>query len=229
MPWYEALARALAPGDHAAFDADGTLWAGDAGEDLQHALVSEGALAAATRDEYERLLRVDMLAAYVHATRALAGLEEAWLRDRARRLVERDVADRVYPEMRGLLTVLAARGVTPWVVSSSNRWVVEAGAATLGIPPERVLAMAVEVEGGVLTGRLVLPAVAREGKAEALRSALPSPPALCAGNSVNDLAMLRLATRQALVVNPRPSPDPATGEDLLAEAEARGWLVHYVG
>jgi HAD superfamily phosphoserine phosphatase-like hydrolase len=224
MGWVRSLAERLEPGDDAAFDADGTLWSSDVGEGLQEALVCEGVLPARVKAEYERLRARDFVRAYAFATQALAGLREAWLRERAREFFAGSFAGRIFPEMRSLLREISDRGARNWIASASNRWVVEAGAGALGVPPERVLAMAVEVAGGVLTDRLVEPSVSGEGKAEVLRRHLRDPPALVAGNSVNDLAMLRMAKKVALVVNADPGPDPRTGEDLLAEAAARGWV-----
>lgn len=225
MVWYDTLAAALSAGDHAVFDADGTLWSGDVGEGFAEALVREGRLPPAAIAEYERRLARSYTDAYVFATTCLAGLAEGEVRSRAEAFFARTWRGRIFPEMRALLARLEARGVSCWVASASNRWVVEAGARELGIPPERVMAMTVEVEGGRLTDRIVPPPVTGAGKAEALRIRLPAPPALVAGNSANDLAMLRLATRCALVVNASPGVDPRTGEDLLAEARARGWQV----
>jgi phosphoserine phosphatase len=223
--WYKALAAELESGDHAVFDADDTLWNGDLGEALQEALVRDGRLDQAVDDRYRELLRADRRTAYAYATTALAGLTETFLRERTAALWAESWAQRVFPEMRGLLAALAARGVTAWVASATNRWAIEVAASALGIPTERVIAMEVEADGGVLTDRLLLPAVSGAGKAEAIERRLPRVPALVAGDSVNDLAMLRLATKVALVVNAKPGEDPLTGVDLLGEAALCGWWV----
>jgi phosphoserine phosphatase len=224
MPWYRALALELDPGDHAVFDADGTLWHGDVGEALQEALIAEGSLPADVGTEYERLLQEDYREAYAFATRALAGLSEEWLRARCAAFFA-EWEPRVFPEMRGLVAELATRGVHSWIASGSNRWIVECGAASFGIPAHRTLAMTVDVEAGVLTDRLRPPPLTAEGKADAVRAALPIAPALVAGNSVADLATLRMATRRALVVNAMPGIDPRTGDDLVREAHLRGWSI----
>ena len=222
--WITELVSALAPGDHAVFDADGTLWSGDVGEAFHEALVAEGVLAPATLVEYARLHALDLVAAYAYGTRVLAGLEVPWLRARAAAFFEAEFAGRVFPEMRALLAALAVAGVTPWIASASYRALVDPGARALGIPEARVFAMTLHEEGGRTTDQLALPLVTHEGKAEVLRARFAPLPALVAGNSVNDLPMLRLARKAALVVNAKPGRDPTTGDDLVAETTTRGWL-----
>jgi phosphoserine phosphatase len=150
------------------------------------------------------------------------------LRERTRRFFAETWAPKIFPEMRALVDALAARGAAVHVASASNRWIVEAGAAAFGIPAERVMAMRTVVDGGVLTRDIIPPAVTREGKARLLRERFAAPPALVAGNSTNDLPMLRLATKVALVVNGEPGVDPKTGDDLVTEARERGWIAREV-
>jgi phosphoserine phosphatase len=225
MRWYHTLASRIAAGEHAVFDADGTLWDGNVGEAFMYVLAAEGVLPATTGDEYARLFEKSYDLAYAFATRCLAGHPEAWVQERSRAFFASAWSSRIFPEMRALLEHLALRGVLSWVASASNRWIIQAGAAELEVPAERVIGMSLEVDGGILSDRLVRPLVNGAGKAEALRQRLPQLPALAGGNSVNDLAMLRLATTDALVVSPEAGPDPRTGEDLRAEAVARGWMI----
>lgn len=222
--WIDEVVARLSPGDHAVFDADGTLWSGDIGEGFHEALVAEGVLAPETLAEYARLLSVDYAEAYAYGTRCLAGLDAAWLRERAGAYFLSHYARRVFPEMRALLSALAGAGVTPWVASASYRRLVEAGARHLGIPAERVFAMTLREANGRTTDELERPLVTREGKAQLLAARFSPLPALVAGNSANDLPMLRLAQKAALVVNGEDGRDPKTGDDLMEEARARGWL-----
>ena len=219
------VAAKLDRGDLAVFDADGTLWANDVGEGFQAALIAEGVLSPAVDVEYLRLVKTDFAAAYTYATQALAGLREDMVRERGARFFESDFAPLIFPDMRALVRALHVRGVDVHIASASNRWVVEAGASHFDIPPNRVHAMTVAVRRGVVTGELVPPAVTRDGKAQLIKERLGGAPALVAGNSVNDLPMMRLATRVALAVNAESGADPKTGEDLAAEAKARGWTM----
>ena len=173
-------------------------------------------------------MRTDFATAYIYGTQALAGLREEWLVERAERFFAQEWEAQIFPEMRALVAGLLDKGVNVHIASASNRWIVERGAARLGIPAERVHAMTVAVKDGVITEELVPPAVTRDGKATLIREKLGGSPALVAGNSVNDLPMLRLATHVALAVNAESGADPKSGEDLAAEAAAKGWLMRTV-
>lgn len=228
MSWTNEIVSLLEPGTLAVFDADGTLWAGDVGEGLQAALIAEGTLSAAVEAKYQALLRSDFASAYIYGTQALAGLREDWVVERTERFFARDWAHQIFPEMRSLVRGLIDKGVDVHIASASNRWIVERGAARLGIPSERVHAMTLVVRNGVITDEIVPPAVTRDGKATLIRERLGGSPALVAGNSVNDLPMMRLATRVALAINAESGTDPKSGEDLAAEAATRGWAMRTV-
>jgi phosphoserine phosphatase len=87
------------------------------------------------------------------------------------------------------------------------------GVRDFGIPEEHVLAAAVRVVDGVITSELV-DVPTDEGKAASLaRVGLTAPDAVF-GNSIHDLAMLRMA-RHAFPINPTPA--------LLQAAAKLGW------
>ena len=83
---------------------------------------------------------------------------------------------------------------------SASNVVVEAGARAAGLRPERVLAVELGVHEESYTEELIqLPNL--EGKPEAiLRHQLE--PDFAAGNSVNDIPMLRMAKSLSLCINP---------------------------
>ena len=195
-------------GEVAVFDADGTLWSGDAGEALLQALAREGGLdgyPAGSGDawrDYRALEATDPTRAYAFAAELLAGLSEADLVQRCDRLMGEHVAAHLFAPMRALLQCFVELGAEVWLVSASNRWVIQAGARLLGLPPERVLGMRTAVVDGMLTRELVPPLTNLEGKVEAIELSIGRRPAFAAGNSLNDVPMLRLATRAALMVNP---------------------------
>jgi phosphoserine phosphatase len=115
--------------------------------------------------------------------------------------------------MSALVGALIKAGVEIWAVSSTNKWVVTEGVRDLGIPEERVLAAEVRVVAGLVTTE-ILDVPTDEGKAASLkRAGLASPDAVF-GNSIHDLAMLKMA-RNAFPVNPSPA--------LLEAAAKNGW------
>lgn len=222
----ERLRAAVGAGvELAVFDADGTLWADDAGEEFFKWQREEGRLepdrlAAAGQawDEYERG-EVPEDRIWEVVTQAQAGLDEERVKEWARTVFADRFGDRIFEPMRGLIAYLEGQGVEVWVVSASHRWIVEAGAAHYGVPPERVIAVATEVEDGVITDRLVRPVPFGEGKPAAIEARIGRVPDLGFGNSMNDAPMLLMASSTdgslAVVINP--------GEELDKLALERGW------
>jgi phosphoserine phosphatase len=206
-----------------AFDCDGTLWAGDAGEgffswELDQKLVSDEIVAWA-RPRYAayragQVSEEDMCGEMVFMH---AGLSEALVQAAANRYFDDHFVRQIFPDMRQLVKRLEEQGCQIWAVSSTNEWVVRAGMRYFGIPPERILASSVQVEDGVITDKLIrIPT--GEGKPKALRAATSAPLDAAFGNSKWDVAMLGMA-RHAFAVNPNP--------DLEAVARQFGWRIYF--
>ncbi len=206
----------------AVFDCDGTLWAGDAGADFFYWELDRGLIppdvARWARQRYDEYLagRVGEEQMCGEMVTIHRGLSLDAVAAAAREFFARQVASRIFPEMLELTARLRVSGAALWAVSSTNNWVVEAGAERFGIPPQRVLAACVHVDAGTLTGNLVR-VPSGEGKAAALRQALHAPVDVAFGNSIHDAAMLELA-RHAFCINPSP--------ELAAIAQRRGWTIY---
>lgn len=207
----------------AAFDCDGTLWWGDAGEgffdwELKKRLVSDE-IARWARARYadykagrvaEEVMCGEMVAMH-------RGLSEAKVQKAAGEFFEENFAEQIIPEMRGLVRRLGEAGCDIWAVSSTNEWVIRAAMQHFGIPVNRILAAAVEIEGGRITDRLVR-VPSGPGKAQAIRDRLGRRPDVAFGNSIWDLEMLELA-KHAVAVNPNL--------DLADVAEKNGWKSYF--
>jgi HAD superfamily phosphoserine phosphatase-like hydrolase len=206
----------------AAFDCDGTLWSGDAGEsffswEIKQGIVPQslGVKMTARYREYKagRVSEDEMCGEMVTMH---AGMPEAELIRVAGDFFETAFPGTIFPEMRDLVKRLLAAGCDVWAVSSSNEWVIRAAMRHFGIADNRVLAAAVETDNGVITDRLIrMPS--GPGKPNALREAHADVDAAF-GNSRWDMEMLEMA-RHAFAVNPNP--------DLLAVARARRWTVYF--
>src|SRR4051794_7225709 len=94
-----------------AFDADGTLWGGDVGEELLKDL--------GRFDEYEARVNTSPIAAYTWAVEIMAGTPARALLERCEQLFTRQ---RVFDFVRPLLARFAVADV--WVVSASPMWAV---------------------------------------------------------------------------------------------------------
>ena len=203
----------------AVFDCDGTIWSGDSGYGFMVWSLEQGLVSRSTSDWIDTRYRsyltghVSELEICGEMVQIYAGLREQELRAAAAEYVKEFVQHHIFPEIASLLQSLRNAGVELWAVSSTNRWVVAEGVRQFGIPDERVLAAEVKVSNSVISADIVA-VPTDEGKAEALRHAgLPTPDAVF-GNSIHDLAMLKIA-RNAFPVNPSPA--------LLKAAQKHGW------
>lgn len=193
----------------AAFDCDGTLWSGDAGEgffswELEQGLVSEEIVRWA-RPRYadyragnvpEEVMCGEMVTMH-------RGLREEIVQQAADKYFGLGVASNIFPEMRALVQRLHASGCDVWAVSSSNQWVIRSAMQFFGIPPGRILAAEAGVENGVITGRL-LRVPSGPGKVEAIQSAINTPPDCAFGNSIWDREMLAIS-KHPFAINPNPN------------------------
>jgi phosphoserine phosphatase len=203
----------------AVFDCDGTLWGGDAGYGFLAWSLDQGLVSRSTIDWIDTRYRayqqgrVSELEICGEMVRIYAGLREQELRSAAARYVAEFVRGRIFPEMASLVASLRQSGVAIWAVSSTNKWVVAEGVRDFEIPEDRVLAAEVRVIEGVISSEIV-DVPTGEGKvATLLRLGIAHPDAAF-GNSIHDLAMLKMA-RNAFPVNPSPA--------LLAAAAKNGW------
>jgi phosphoserine phosphatase len=213
----------------AAFDCDGTLWAGDAGErffdwelrgdDVFPDSVGRGVLSRIWRERYAAYKRgdVDETAMCGEMVTLHKGIPEARLMQAAARFFDQFFDTEIFPEMRELVRRLQKNGCEIWAVSSTNEWVIRAGMKHFGVPASRVLAAKVEVEDGIATDRLIR-VPSGPGKPEALREALGKGIDAAFGNSRWDAEMLAMA-KHAFAVNPNP--------DLELTAREQGWRVYF--
>jgi HAD superfamily hydrolase (TIGR01490 family) len=207
----------------AAFDCDGTLWSGDAGETFFDWEIKKGIVSAevassirARYAEYKagKVSEEEMCGEMVTMHR---GLRESALMEAGEEFFNHSFPTQIFPEMRDLVKQLQKAGCEVWAVSSSNEWAIRAGMKHFGIPENRILATAVEVERGIVTDRLIrIPS--GPGKSKALREVVKKDVDAAFGNSRWDTEMLAMA-KHGFAVNPNP--------DLEATARQRGWTVYF--
>jgi phosphoserine phosphatase len=218
------VSRLAGPPGLAAFDADGTLWDGDLGEAVLRDLIARRRLLASPRDpwgEYLRLFEVGPAEAFAYAGQLMAGLSEVELRETSARIFTAEFAPRVFAETRWLLETLAGNGWEVYIVSASNRWSIEVAAEAFGLPADRVVALDLETEGGILTDRVCLPVPTLEGKPALLRARTGRRLDLAFGNSTLDIPLLLAAAVPVAVgLLPGPASEPSA---FLVQAAQRGW------
>ena len=209
-----------------AFDADGTLWQGDVGDDFFDALIAGGlvlpsAQAAMARelgiaggegDRPEQALfdayhsgKFDEERFYECVAWAAAGRDRGAVLEVARRVqAERKLPERLHAEIRPVLAWARARGAEVYVVSASPRLVVQEGARLLGLEPARVLGAEAVFEGERMMPAALRPIPYGAGKVVALRKHIGARPLLAAfGDNVFDVPMMKEA-QLAVAVRPKP-------------------------
>jgi phosphoserine phosphatase len=207
----------------AAFDCDGTLWAGDAGEgffdwELAQNLLSDEIVRWA-RPRYAaykdgKVSEEQMCGEMVTMHR---GLTEAEVQSAAIRYFEELCVRVIFPEMQDLVCRLRDAACDVWAVSSTNEWVIKAAMPHFGIPEDRILATAAHIVDGKITdGLLRVPT--GEGKPKAIYEAIRRAPDAALGNSLWDVQMLEVA-RHAFAINPTAQ--------LEQIAKQRRWTVYY--
>jgi len=207
----------------AAFDCDGTLWSGDAGETFFDWEIKRGVVSAevarAMRARYAEykageVSEEDMCGEMVTMHK---GISEATMMEAATEFMTSSFPGRIFEEMKELVHRLHTNGCEIWAVSSSNEWVIRAGMKQFGIEADKILAAKVKLENGIVTDRLVR-VPSGSGKPKALREVVNKNIDAAFGNSKWDTEMLVFA-RHAFAVNPNP--------DLETLARQRGWTIYF--
>lgn len=208
----------------AAFDCDGTLWSGDAGErffdwELREGELIPRALDRPLRERYAAYKRgeVDETTMCGEMVTMHQGISEQKMMAAAERFFDQFFVAQIFPDISELVRRLLENGCEVWAVSSSNEWVIRAGIRHFGIPENRILAAKVEVDNGIVTDRLIrVPSGA--GKPQALREVVKKEIDAAFGNSRWDRDMLAMV-KHAFAVNPNP--------DLEAVAREHGWRIYF--
>lgn len=225
---YLAAQSASAVPAPVAFDADGTLWRGDIGEDLLRFLAAEGHLPRhrnrrGVYAEYERRVAAEPADAYAYAVEVMADLAEPELQGLCDTFFAQRFRGRLFSWVPALFSLLHQRGVPTWIVSASPLWPVRSGARALGVPDERVVGVTCRLDAQRrLTGEVIRPVPCGEGKVHWLREAGVRP-GLAFGNGDLDLPMLAYAERAVVVAPHSPHGDARDDNALCHEGRARGW------
>jgi phosphatidylglycerophosphatase C len=224
--------RERAPDGAVAFDGDGTLWAGDVGEDLFAALLAHGRLEAVAHEALAREAREASLddsgtaveiAGRIHAAYLAGAFPEervceimtwacaGWLRSEIDALAERVLdatgfESRLHGEALRVVSWARERGIALHLVSASPRAIVHAAARRLRFDLANVSSASEVVgEDGVVAPRVHRPIPYGQGKVVRLRERAGQRPLYAAfGDSGFDVPMLA-ASRVPVMIRPKPS------------------------
>ena len=226
------------PGAVLAFDADGTIWAGDVAEDVLAAAVaadwlkpearppmaaflqahgldttgSASVLAARIEERY-RHGELPELPTYEMMAWCYAGYTEAEFSTRATDVLRSEgLPDRVRPAIGPLLAYAAERELRVQVVSASPIQVVRAGLELCGLRVDGVIAATPAIDDGLLAPRMAEPMPYGPQKVIAARAALGDLRWLASfGDSAFDFELLA-AAELAVIVGARPALRARLGE-----------------
>jgi phosphatidylglycerophosphatase C len=225
----EELAR-TEPGGVVATDGDGTLWAGDIGEDLFHAFLDHGRVDPPAFEAIVRDARAHGISdagkgsevarriydAYLRGHFPEEGLCElmtwcfaGWTRGEvgafARQVVDgASLASRLHPEVLSVVTSARAAGVEVVLVSASPFAVVLEAGARVGFDASHVVAAGAAYDGEIMRPDVHRPIPYGAGKVTRLRERIGSGRTLYAafGDNAFDVAMLASA-HVAVAVRPK--------------------------
>jgi len=214
-----------------AFDADGTLWQGDVGDDFFEALldldgglvppvalagmlevamsagvsIREGANAARALLDAYNANKLDEERFYEIVGWAAAGWRRGEIETFAERVFGlRGLATRMHDEIPAIHEWARKNDVEIFVVSASPHPIVARGVSRLGISAEYVLAAEAEWDGDLMLPKARRPIPYGPGKVQALRSRIGTRQVLAAfGDNVFDMPMM-MAASIGVAVRPKP-------------------------
>ncbi len=228
----QALAEGAAP--IAVFDADGTLWDTDIGENFFDYEIENCNLDA--------LKSVDDPWAYYSANKIpdprvgyawLAQINKGYPLNQVRAWAKQAV-NSIHPvpvldSMKELIEFLKSRKVEVFIVTASVKWAVEPAASLVGIDFDHVLGITTKVLDTHVTDTVEYPITWRDGKAEALLKRTNNVrPMLAAGNTYGDIALIKTATHINLAVSTQSEKNALYEEEirLVNEAKLNNWMMH---
>lgn len=229
----DAIRTALAKGATpiAAFDADGTLWSTDAGENFFQFQIDRKLvpMPADPWAHYEGLKELSHPEAYVWLAQILKGRKLSEVRAWSHECVASYAGGMpIFPWMRDIIGFLRESGVEIFVVTASITWAVEPAAELLGIPADHVVGVETAVENGIVTSMPYGPITWREGKVEGLlRRTGGKKPFFAAGNTMGDFHLIESAThvQVANATVARGHENYPTEQELARIGSERNWFV----
>lgn len=217
----------------AAFDADGTLWDTDLGENFFNYQIDQKhvPLPNAPFDHYIEMKKLnnDPRDAYVWLAQINKGLPLEKIRQWSAQAFEAIQPKPIFQEQQKLIDLLKSYDTQIYIVTASIKWAVEPGAVALGLTADQVIGVETVVDNGIITDQPVLPITYRAGKVEALlKKTKGFYPFLCSGNSSGDIELLQAATHLRLAVSAASRDDKLfkSEKELTDIAVANKWMHH---
>ncbi len=225
------------PGPYfAAFDADGTLWNSDVGENFFQYQIDLQSLPALHGidpwDHYLSLKKTHPPDAYLWLAQICAGYPLSTVQSWAQETLQRFPPEILIPQKQ-LIAELLKRNFEIFIISASTHWAVEAAAGLVDLPATAALGVKTTVINSIISDKQDGFITWREGKRHALLEKTQGrAPLFCSGNSSGDLHLLEAASLVRLAVQTQTADSPHVTlyndeQKLLSIAKERGWLTHH--
>jgi len=223
------------PGPHyAAFDADGTLWDSDLGEQFFQYQIDNCKLPRLQEvdpwEYYETTKASNPPDAYLWLAQISAGQTLDQVRQWAKQSIEQSGA-RVFESQKKMIKWLQDQGVEVLIVTASIQWAVEPAGQLAGIPFSHVMGIQTRVDSnGIVTDEQSGPITWRQGKAEALLERTKGvKPIFCAGNTLGDIALIDSSVGAKLCVQTQIKENGLFLEErkLREHAQKNDWPIHH--
>lgn len=214
----------------AAFDADGTLWNTDLGENffqyqIKNKLVS---LPLDPWIHYKEMKKINPIEAYAWLAQICQGHSIQEVRVWAEQALAGLAHVPVFACQKELIQLLLAEGVQVFIITASITWSVEPGAALFGIERKNVLGFETEVQNNTVTDKTIAQFTYKKGKADTLLLKTGGVrPFLCSGNSTGDTQLLEASDKFAIAMMAADAKSDLgkTEIELAAIAKQKGWTI----
>lgn len=216
----------------AAFDADGTLWDTDLGENFFQYTIDQRlvSLPQSAWNHYLEMKKInnDPRAAYLWLAQIYKGQPLAQVQKWSEEALQAIQPLAVFPEQKELIDFLKSENAQVHIITASIKWAVEPGAKFLGLSAESVIGVETHVRDQIVTDEPKGIVTYKKGKVDALAEKIGSKPFLAAGNSEGDLDLLEYSTHIKLAVSAANRDDKLfrTEYNLQQIAEQKNWLHH---
>ncbi len=223
------------PGPHyAAFDADGTLWNEDLGEQFFQYQIDHCQLPTLKNknpwDYYLTTKKKNPVKAYLWLAKINTGQSLSKIKTWARQACGKKEIQ-VFESQKKWITWLKEKNIEVFIVTASVQWAVEPMAHKMGISPKNVLGIKTREDSeGLVTDKQEGPVTWREGKAKALLNHTHGiPPVFCCGNTYGDIALLEISTGDKLCIQTQTKKNSLYEEEekLRLYAEKKDWNIHH--
>ena len=228
-------AKEVHPGPHyAAFDADGTLWNSDLGEQFFQYQIDNCNLDTLKNvdpwEYYESTKAVDPVKAYLWLAQINKGQPLEQVRAWAKSCIDTKGA-RVFESQKKLIKWLQSQDIEVFIVTASIQWAVEPAGMLAGIPFENVMGIQTRIdEKGWVTDEQHGPITWREGKAKALLERTKGGrPIFCSGNTYGDIALIETSVGAKLCTQTQIEKNGLFEEEnrLFQHATKQNWPIHH--